>query len=138
MNDAVDVTELVRAADLGGRKPAGAARAIMASTCIVWSLLQLWYASPLPFTFNTFILNDTEMRSLLTGIVVIYLVLLRIVAAEPDLVIDDRSADVIELPPLKETILAGLLYLRPVVLLIWVLMIEHLSPACRLFAQPHC
>ena len=50
---------------------------------------------------------------------VVYLALLRIVAAEPDLVVDDPNAEVIELPPLKETLLAGLHYLLPVVLLIW-------------------
>jgi len=60
----VDVRELVAEADLGGRKPAGAARLVLASTCIVWSLLQLWYASPFPFTFGVFVLNDTEMRAL--------------------------------------------------------------------------
>ncbi len=68
MTGNVDVRELVAAADLGGRKPVGVARAILTSTCIGWSLLQLWYASPLPFTFNTFILNDTEMRALHLGI----------------------------------------------------------------------
>jgi TRAP transporter 4TM/12TM fusion protein len=68
VTSAVDVRELVTAADLGGRRPVGAARAVLASTCIGWSLLQLWYASPLPFTFNTFILNDTEMRALHLGI----------------------------------------------------------------------
>ncbi len=59
--------ELVQEADLGGRKPAGIARRVLAVTCIGWSLLQLWYASPLPFTFNVLILNDTEMRSLHLG-----------------------------------------------------------------------
>ncbi len=63
----IDVLSLVEAADLGGRKPTGPARQALAITCIVWSLLQLWYASPFPFTFNTFILNDTEMRSLHLG-----------------------------------------------------------------------
>src|SRR5690606_16057823 len=29
-----------------------------------WSLFQIWYASPLPFTFGIGILNDTEARSL--------------------------------------------------------------------------
>ena len=47
----------------------------------------------------------------LAAIVVVYLGLLRIVAAEPDLIVDDPNADVIELPPLKETVLAGLHYL---------------------------
>src|SRR5947208_13461697 len=65
--------------------------------------------------------------------IIAYLGLLRIVAAEPDLIVDDPNADVIELPPLKETVLAGLHYLLPVVLLIWVLMIEHLSPGLSAF-----
>ena len=68
MVQGVDVRELVQEADLGRRKPAGAARAILAGTCIAWSLLQLWYASPLPFTLRVFILNDTEMRALHLGI----------------------------------------------------------------------
>jgi hypothetical protein len=55
----VDVRDLVAAADLGGRRPAGTARAVLAWTCVGWSLLQLWYASPLPFAFTVFILNDT-------------------------------------------------------------------------------
>ena len=32
-----------------------------------WWLLQLWYASPLQFVFNVFVLNSTEMRSLHLG-----------------------------------------------------------------------
>jgi TRAP transporter 4TM/12TM fusion protein len=59
----VDAGELVQEADLGGRKPSGPARQVLAATCIVWSLVQLWYASPLPFTFNTLVLNTTEIRS---------------------------------------------------------------------------
>ena len=31
---------------------------------LAWALFQLWYASPLPFTFGIGILNDTEARSL--------------------------------------------------------------------------
>ena len=64
----VDVLDLVQQADLGGRKPVGVARAVLAAVCVGWSLLQLWYASPLPFSFNVFILNDTEMRALHLGL----------------------------------------------------------------------
>ncbi len=60
-------TTLVQEADLGGRTPSGAAARVVAWTCLAWSLLQLWYASPLPFTFNVFVLNSTEMRSLHLG-----------------------------------------------------------------------
>jgi TRAP-type uncharacterized transport system fused permease subunit len=58
---------LVQESDLGGRVPTGMAARVVAWTCLAWSLLQLWYASPLPFTFNLFVLNSTEMRSLHLG-----------------------------------------------------------------------
>jgi TRAP transporter 4TM/12TM fusion protein len=66
----VDLKRLVQEADLGGRKPAGAAKVIVFAACIGWSLLQLWYASPLPFALRVFVLNDTEMRSLHLGLAV--------------------------------------------------------------------
>ncbi len=58
---------LVQDADLGGRSPTGWTARVVALTCLAWSMLQLWYASPLPFTFNVFVLNSTEMRSLHLG-----------------------------------------------------------------------
>lgn len=64
----VDAATLVQEADLGGRTPSGWAARVIAWTCLAWSLLQLWYASPLPFTFNVFVLNSTEMRSLHLGL----------------------------------------------------------------------
>jgi TRAP transporter 4TM/12TM fusion protein len=70
MNPIPDVQQLVQEADLGGRQPAGAVRAVIFAACIAWSLLQLWYASPLPFATNRFVLNDTEMRSLHLGFAV--------------------------------------------------------------------
>lgn len=68
MSSNVDAQTLVQEADLGGRTPtSGSVRRLIAATCIVWSLLQLWYASPLPFIFNVLVLNTTEMRSLHLG-----------------------------------------------------------------------
>jgi TRAP transporter 4TM/12TM fusion protein len=61
--------KLVQEADLGGRMPAaGSVRRLLAWTCIGWSLLQLWYASPLPFVFNVLVLNTTEIRALHLGL----------------------------------------------------------------------
>ena len=60
----VDLQQLVQEADLGGRTPAGLMRAVIFSACVAWSLLQLWYASPLPFALHVFVLNDTQMRAL--------------------------------------------------------------------------
>ena len=60
----VNLQQLVQEADLGGRKPIGMVKVLMFAICIAWSLLQLWYASPLPFALRIFVLNDTEMRAL--------------------------------------------------------------------------
>lgn len=60
----VDVQQLVQEADLGGRRPLGPVKTLLFAVCIGWSLLQLWYASPLPFILRIFVLNTTEMRSL--------------------------------------------------------------------------
>src|SRR5687768_14338461 len=59
-----DLQQLVAEADTGGRKVKGLAGAFIFWTAVAWSAFQLWYASPLPFTFRFGILNDTEARSL--------------------------------------------------------------------------
>ena len=56
--------ELVAQSDTGARHPTGITGKILLWTAIAWSLFQLWYASPLPFVFNVFVLNDTEARSI--------------------------------------------------------------------------
>lgn len=63
-SSSVDLQQLVQEADLGGRAPLGAVKVLMFAVCIGWSVLQLWYASPLPFALRIFVLNDTEMRAL--------------------------------------------------------------------------
>ena len=56
--------QLVKEADLGGREPVGAIGLALAILAGLWSLFQVWYASPLPFTFGFGILNDTEARAI--------------------------------------------------------------------------
>ena len=56
--------KLVADTDTGGRKPTGVTAAVIFAVSIAWALFQLWYASPLPFTFGFGILNDTEARAL--------------------------------------------------------------------------
>jgi TRAP transporter 4TM/12TM fusion protein len=55
--------QIVKEADLGGREPAGAVGKLMMVVAGLWSLFQLWYASPLPFILKFGILNDTEARA---------------------------------------------------------------------------
>jgi TRAP transporter 4TM/12TM fusion protein len=59
-----ELQEIVADADTGARKPVGIAAKLIFGTALAWSLFQVWYASPLPFTFGIGILNDTEARSL--------------------------------------------------------------------------
>ena len=55
-------------ADTGGRAARGMVGKLIFAVAIGWSLFQLWYASPLPFTFGWGVLNDTEARSLHLGV----------------------------------------------------------------------
>jgi TRAP transporter 4TM/12TM fusion protein len=69
MNDlkkhsASELDQLVKDADLGGREPVGRVGTLLAVVAALWSLFQLWYASPLPFVIKWGIFNDTEARSI--------------------------------------------------------------------------
>ncbi len=55
-------------ADTGGRAAGGFVGKLVFGVALAWSLFQLWYASPLPFTFAWGVLNDTEARSLHLGV----------------------------------------------------------------------
>ena len=64
---------------------------------------------------------------------VIYVLLLYRVSTFPDLEIDDPNQEVVVLPKAKPTVNAGLHFLLPVVILIWCLMVERLSPGLSAF-----
>ena len=63
-----ELERLVAEVDRGGRKTGGIAGAVLAVGALLWSFFQLWFASPLPFTFNFAIFNDTEARAIHLGI----------------------------------------------------------------------
>ena len=44
-----DVEEMIAEADTGARAPTGVPAKALFAIPLVWSLFQLWYASPLPF-----------------------------------------------------------------------------------------
>ena len=58
--------DLVAQADHGARHPAGVLGTALLATALIWSLFQLWIASPLPFMVGRWIpvLNDTETRAI--------------------------------------------------------------------------
>ncbi len=57
-------TEELVAKDVGARIPEGAMAKAIAGLALLWSLFQLWIASPLPFMLRFGVLNDTETRSI--------------------------------------------------------------------------
>ena len=58
-----ELDELVASSDTGGRSPAGPVGKFMVAVALIWSLFQLWIASPFPFMFGFGVFNDTEARS---------------------------------------------------------------------------
>ena len=65
VSDLQSAETIIAEADTGARVPKGKlSKALLFGILLVWSLFQLWYSSPLPFTLNFFILNDTEARAI--------------------------------------------------------------------------
>ena len=59
-----EIDELVAQADTGGRNAGPFIGRLIAGIALVWSLFQLWFASPLPFALGFGVFNDTEARSI--------------------------------------------------------------------------
>ena len=77
--------------------------------------------------------GDAAIYIIGVGVMAAYLTLLWIGAQQPELELDDPNAPVFELPETRPTLLSGLHYLLSVVVLIWCLMIEQMSPALSAF-----
>ena len=67
------------------------------------------------------------------GIAVVYVLLVRFAAQFPDLKMDDPNTPVLSLPKPAPTIKSGLHFLLPVIVLVWCLMVEQLSPGLSAF-----
>ena len=56
--------DIVAEADTGARAPTGVPAYVLLAVPFIWSVFQLWYASPLPFLFKFGLLIDAEARSI--------------------------------------------------------------------------
>lgn len=59
-----ELQDLIAQVDTGPRNPSGMSKKIILGVAALWSLFQLWIASPLPFVAGFAIFNDTEARSI--------------------------------------------------------------------------
>ncbi|ARS52774.1 TRAP transporter permease [Kushneria konosiri] len=67
------------------------------------------------------------------ALMVIYVGLLKLGARYPELEHDSPDASITTLPQTRPTVMVGLHYLLPVVVLVWCLMVERLSPGLSAF-----
>ncbi len=58
-----DAREIAAGADGGARRPGAVTSRFLFFVAFAWSLFQLWYASPLPFTLGILVLDFTAARS---------------------------------------------------------------------------
>jgi len=66
-------------------------------------------------------------------IIAVYMGLLKFCSSYPELHIDDPNSPVVELPEPGPTVKSGLYFLLPVVVLVWCLTVERLSPGLSAF-----
>ncbi len=61
-----EAAKVLAAVETGLRSPSGSVGLLLAGVALLWSLFQLWIASPLPFMFADVVpvLNDTKTRSI--------------------------------------------------------------------------
>jgi len=77
--------------------------------------------------------GDAASWILGAALLLAYVALLRNKARHPDLPADDPAQAIVKVPDFFETARTGLHYLLPVVVLIWCLMVEELSPGLSAF-----
>lgn len=69
---AEELEDLVASTDTGGRQPSNKNVAkFMAAVALIWSLLQVWYSSPIPYVVGFGVFNSGEMRSIHLAIAVL-------------------------------------------------------------------
>ena len=79
------------------------------------------------------VIPDFAFLIVTVGCAAAYLYLIWIASKQPDLVVDPPDAPITELPRAGAVAVTGLYYLLPIVILIWSIVVERLSPALSAF-----
>lgn len=77
------------------------------------------------------VFDSLATHVIISSTLIFYIIIIKIVSKEPDIPIDD--SDLNNLPEFKSTLMSGLHYILPVVILIWCLMVEKMSPSLSSF-----
>ncbi|MCG7599206.1 TRAP transporter permease [Halomonas sp. McH1-25] len=79
------------------------------------------------------VLGDATPWVVAVALAVVYVGLLKVGSHYPELEMDDPDQEVMTLPQTKPTVMVGLHYILPVIVLVWCLMVERLSPGLSAF-----
>ncbi|WP_404473269.1 TRAP transporter permease [Vreelandella venusta] len=79
------------------------------------------------------VLGEATPWVIAVGLAVTYIGLLKISSKYPELEMDDPNSAVVKLPQTRPTVMVGLHYILPVVVLVWCLMVERMSPGLSAF-----
>lgn len=79
------------------------------------------------------VLGDATPWVVAVGLAAIYVGLLKVAANYPELELDDPDTPIYKLPQTRPTVMVGLQFILPVIVLIWCLMVERLSPGLSAF-----
>ncbi|MDR5897530.1 TRAP transporter permease [Halomonas vilamensis] len=79
------------------------------------------------------VLGDATPWFIAVALTVVYVALLKLASGYPELELDDPDTPIYKLPETRPTVLVGLQYILPVIVLIWCLMVERLSPGLSAF-----
>jgi len=79
------------------------------------------------------LLGDATPWLVAVVLTAVYVGLLKLASGYPELELDDPNEPVYTLPQTRPTVLVGLQYILPVIVLIWCLMVERLSPGLSAF-----
>ncbi|MFT6429907.1 MAG: TRAP transporter 4TM/12TM fusion protein [Halopseudomonas sp.] len=78
-------------------------------------------------------LGDSAGWVIGAALLAVYVGLLKLGAQYPELELDDPNSPVVTLPQIRPTVLSGLHFILPVIVLVWCLMVERLSPGLSAF-----
>ncbi|WP_428797437.1 TRAP transporter permease [Vibrio kasasachensis] len=78
-------------------------------------------------------LGDYTLQGVAVMLVIVYIGLLKIAASNEPLEQENPDKPLDQLPDTRQVLLSGLHYLLPVVVLVWCLMVERLSPGLSAF-----
>ncbi len=106
---------------------------LIRSGIVICSVIILAGAIYFAITLVQSALGTAATTVLVVALLAVYVGLIAFAARSPDLELDDPNAPIVSLPEVWPTVRTGLHFILPIVVLVWLLMIERRSPGLSAF-----